>query len=94
MRLVQSEGDTENKGRVEYCNSGRWGMVCSDDNWDNNDATVICRQLGYNVESKLIIILYRNFANIMIIIIILHILQMEVQQPLINIQVEILHHCF
>ena len=57
MRLVQLEGDTENEGRVEFCGSGRWGMVCSDDNWDNNDATVICRQLGYNVEGKLIIIM-------------------------------------
>ena len=54
VRLVQLEGDTENEGRVEFCSSGRWGLVCSDDNWDNNDANVICRQLGYNVEGKLI----------------------------------------
>ena len=52
MRLFQSEGDMENEGRVEFCSSSRWGLVCSDI-WDNNDATVICRQLGYNVEGKL-----------------------------------------
>ena len=52
VRLVQFEGDMENEGRIEYCSSGRWGLVCSDF-WDNNDAMVICRQLGYNVEGKL-----------------------------------------
>ena len=51
VRLVQLAGDTENEGRVEYCSGRRWGLVCYD-SWDTNDAKVICRQLGYNVESK------------------------------------------
>ena len=63
MRLVQLEGDTENEGQVEFCSSSRWGMVCSDDNWDINDATVICRQLGYNVEGKLIITTFIKVMN-------------------------------
>ena len=44
MRGVQ-----ENEGQVEFCSSGRWGLVCRDA-WDVSDATVVCRQLGYNVE--------------------------------------------
>ena len=55
VRLVQLPGDMENEGRVEYCSGGRWGLVCYD-SWDTNDARVICRQLGYDVESKTFII--------------------------------------
>ena len=39
-------GRDEFKGRVEICFGGVWGTVC-DDLWSTNDATVVCRQLGY-----------------------------------------------
>ena len=39
-------GSHEYEGRVEIFFGDSWGTICDDD-WDIDDATVVCNQLGY-----------------------------------------------
>lgn len=40
-------------GRVEFCLGGRYGTIC-DNTWDYEDASVLCRQLGFSPHGKII----------------------------------------
>ena len=44
IRLVTTYPQT---GRIEVCLNNSWGTICTN-TWDNRDASVACRQLGYS----------------------------------------------
>eukprot|EP00731_Ephydatia_muelleri_P036912 Em0353g1a len=45
VRLAGATGNF--LGRVEICINNQWGTVC-DSGWDNSEARVVCRQLGFS----------------------------------------------
>ena len=44
-------GATSNEGRVEICLDNHWGTLC-DNGWDEADAQVVCRQLGFRSDGE------------------------------------------
>ena len=50
-------GTREDEGRVELCMNGVWGTVC-DNSWNDTEASVVCRQLGFSRFRKFLLSLY------------------------------------
>lgn len=38
-------------GRISICDGREWRAVCGED-WDTNDARVVCRQLGFSIQGN------------------------------------------
>lgn len=56
VRLIGGRNNEE--GLLSVCNQKVWGTICSND-WDNdNDATVACRQLGFQRSGRMVHKLY------------------------------------
>ena len=41
-----ANGMLEGEGEIEVCINSVWGNICADE-WDQIDAYVVCKQLGY-----------------------------------------------
>lgn len=47
-----ADGVFDQQGRVEICTNGIWGTIC-DQGWDDADARILCRDLGYTGTGKI-----------------------------------------
>lgn len=51
VRLVDPEGKSDIRGRLELCLGQRWGTVYRG-GWSTTDAQVVCNQLGFSSTGK------------------------------------------
>lgn len=56
-----ANGMTNIEGRVEICRNAIWGTVC-DTAWDEIDASIVCRQLGFSRFRKFNTAIYLTLA--------------------------------
>ena len=63
IHIIPSNARSAIKGRVEVCFNEIWGTICSL-KWDDQDASVACKQLGYSAEGSTQILKCTNFCNV------------------------------
>jgi len=54
-------GPVDSAGRVEICIYGVWGTVC-DYLWNESDAVVVCRELGYNADTGTVVTIHTSLV--------------------------------
>lgn len=59
LRVRLSGSSLPHEGRVEVLHRNIWGTICAD-LWGSDDATVICRQLGYRYVHTLLLFLTKS----------------------------------
>ena len=63
VRLVG--GASSREGKLEYCHNGAWSSVCI--NFDDEEATVACKQLGFSGSpSKNIMVCRKHFFHLVL----------------------------
>ena len=60
VRLIG--GTSVYNGRVEMCFNNTWGTVCDRD-WDEQDAAVVCKQLGFSTTGKRIVLVMQQLPS-------------------------------
>ena len=55
-------GKVDNEGRVQICYNNEWGTVCNT-GWGQEEAMVVCRQLGFLTESEPQVTYYNHLNN-------------------------------
>ena len=40
--------------QLQICHNEVWGYVCGDFDWTDNDASVVCRELGFSPEGRIL----------------------------------------
>ena len=70
IRIIPPVSNHKLIGRVEICVNGSWGTICNDF-FDDNDAKVICKQLGYSSLGNEYVVHYLTSFPVLMNIIIL-----------------------
>ena len=39
--------------QLQICHNEVWGYVCGDFDWTNDDASVVCRELGFSPQGRI-----------------------------------------
>ena len=67
IKIVPHNSHSRLVGRLEVCINGAWGVVCGDF-FDNIDATVACRQLGYSPNGIVFLLLKHRLVEFFLFI--------------------------